>query len=90
MIEREHYNAWRNHPATLFFRKFIKDRRELLIRGMTEEWLNAPEQFEVNKTEARGRILELFDVEDVPFETIETFYKEQEQDGDEASQAVSR
>lgn len=74
MIEREQYNEWRNHPITLFFRGFIKDRRESLVHGMTEEWLNNPDAFDVHKHEARGRILELFDVEDVPFETIEGFY----------------
>lgn len=80
-MTREQYNEWRNHPATLFFRKFLADRRKAMIHAAMEEWLNSPDSFEADKQEARGRIRELFDVEDVPFETIETFYKEQEQDG---------
>lgn len=89
-MTKEQYNEWRNHPATLFFRKFLKDRRDYLIRFTTEQWLNAPEQFEANKQEARGRIRELFDVEDVPFETVENFYKEQEENGTATDQTASR
>lgn len=74
MITKEQYGEWRNHPATLFFRKFLKDRRDYLIGQATEAWLNSNGQFPDGQ--ALGRVLELFDVEDVQFEKIETFYKE--------------
>jgi hypothetical protein len=87
-VTKEQYNEWRNHPATLFFRKFIHDRRESLIRQATELWLNAPDVFEKEQHEDRGRIAELFLVEDVPFEAIEAFYKEQE-DAAQIAETVS-
>jgi hypothetical protein len=86
VISKEQYGEWRNHPATLFFRKFLKDRREAMIHAATEAWLNNPAAFETESREARGRIRELFEVEDVPFEAIESFYKEQEQ-GEDAAEA---
>lgn len=88
MISKEQYGEWRNHPATLFFRQFIKDRRDDLIRQATEGWLNNPSNFEKESREDRGRILELFVIEDVPFDVIEAFYKEKE-DGAEATEAVT-
>lgn len=78
VITKEQYGEWRNHPATLFFRKFLKDRRESLIRRMTETWLNGPDLFAKEQETARGRILELFECEDVPFDVIEQFYREEE------------
>lgn len=72
MITKEQYGEWRNHPATLFFRQFLKDRRESLIRQTTETWLNTGEYSDI----ARGRILELFEAEDVPHEVISQFYEE--------------
>ena len=71
MISKEQYGEWKNHPATLFFRKFLRDRREHLIHSASESWLNSGTVAEVD----RGRILELFDVEDVPYDVIEVFYQ---------------
>ena len=75
-LTKEQYGEWRNHPATLFFRQFLKDRREALIREASEEWLNGSAVFEKENQIMRGAITELFRVEDVAFEVIETFYKE--------------
>lgn len=86
-ITREQYGEWKNHPATLFFRKFLKDRMEALIHRSTADWLNSAHIAEVN----RGRILELMEVQDVPFEAIEIFYQEQERENAaEGAEAVSR
>lgn len=89
MISKEQYGEWRNHPTTLFFRQFLKDRRNSLIRRCNESWLNGAELFAKEQETARGRILELFEVEDVPFEVIETFYQE-ESDAAEGIEAISR
>lgn len=88
MIAKEQYNEWRNHPATLFFRKFLKDRREALIREASEQWLNGSEAFDKENQVMRGAITELFRVEDIAFEVIEAFYKEQE--GDAAQDIVDK
>lgn len=79
-MTKEQYNEWRNHPATLFYRKFLKDRREALIHEASEMWLNGNAAFDKENHVMRGAITELFRVEDISFETIETFYKEQETD----------
>ena len=78
MITKDQYNQWRNRPDTQFFRQFLKDRRESLITTATETWLNNHKTFEAESEVARGRILELFEVADVPFELIEVFYQERE------------
>lgn len=80
MIDRDQYNQWRNHPATMFFRQFLKDRREALIREASEQWLNGDKAFESENQVMRGAITELFRVEDIPYEAIEIFYQEQEND----------
>lgn len=88
-MTKEQYNEWRNHPATLFFRKFLKDRREDLIHEASESWLNGSPVFEKENQVMRGAITELFRMEDVPFELIEQFYKEKEE-ANAAQGAVSQ
>ena len=85
-MTKEQYNEWRNHPATMFFRQFLKDRREALIQEATEDWLNGSASFERENQVERGRIAELFLVEDIAFEIIETFYKERNATEDSVDQ----
>ena len=89
MIDKDQYNQWRNHPATLFFRKFLADRADMLGRELMTTWLDNPEGFEGFKDEARGRILELKDMTDVPYETIEEFYPK-EKGNDAAEDTVDQ
>jgi hypothetical protein len=84
-MTKEQYNEWRNHPATLFFRRFLKDRREQLIGSVTSDWINSGRVDEVN----RGRILELFDCEDVTWDIIEEFYPELREKDNEAEVIVT-
>lgn len=86
-MNKDQYNEWRNHPATLFFRQFLKDRRAALITAATESWLNGSVAFEKENQFYRGQIDELFAVENVPFEAIEAFYQERE-NGAQDSEAV--
>jgi len=76
MITREQYGEWRNHPATQFFRQFLKDRADSLIHAGTEAWLNNDATFQ--KDEARGRIREALELEDIHYDTIAVFYQEKE------------
>ena len=87
MITREQYGEWRNHPATQFFRQFLKDRADSLIQAGTEAWLNADETFQ--RDEARGRIREALEIEDVSYDTISTFYREKE-NGTQAIEDAAR
>ena len=77
-VTKEQFGEWRNHPATQFFRQFLKDRAKALGENAHESWLNSPEMFARDSAEARARILELIEIENVSFSQIETFYKEQE------------
>jgi len=79
MITREQYGEWRNHPATQFFRQFLKDRADSLIHAGTEAWLNNDTAFQ--KDEARGRIREALELEDIHYDTIAVFYQERENAG---------
>jgi len=83
-MTRESYNEWRNHPATIFFRKFLRDRSIELGAQVHESWLNGQEIHEVD----RGRILELIDIEDVSFEVIENFYKEKTIDTETSENSI--
>ena len=78
MITREQYGEWRNHPATQFFRQFLKDRANDLTVAATEAWLNGDDTFA--NQEARGRIRELLEVETVNYDTVMSFYQERESD----------
>lgn len=89
-MTREQYNEWRNHPATLFFRQFLKDRRDDLIHSSTEAWLNGSPVFERENQVDRGRIAELYLIESVPFEAIEAFYQEKEENAAEITETVLR
>lgn len=75
-MTKEQYNEWRNHPATLFFRQFIKDRRDALILQGQEMWMNSPKEFPDHMQFMRGRLEEMFALEDMAFEDIEAFYRE--------------
>ena len=76
MITKEQYGEWRSHPATQFFRQFLKDRADALIHAVTEAWLNSDES--VSRDEARGRVRELLEVEAVNYDTIAAFYQERD------------
>jgi hypothetical protein len=76
MITREQYGEWRNHPATQFYRQFLKDRANGLTVAATEAWLNGDDMFA--DQEARGRIRELLEVEAVNYDTIAVFYQERD------------
>ena len=78
MIAKEQYAEWRHHPATRFFLQFIRDRREALIGLATEAWLNGNESFKIEGEVDRGRIMELFMIEELQFDVIEEFYKSRE------------
>lgn len=75
-MTKEQFGEWRNHPATQFFRQFLRDRAKRLGEQMHEAWLTANDLFEKDSQEARGRILELVDIENLSFAQIEEFYRE--------------
>ncbi len=79
MITREQYGEWRNHPATQFYRQFLKDRADSLIHAGTEAWLNGDKTFE--NDEARGRVRELLEVEALNYDTVAVFYQERDDAG---------
>lgn len=88
-MTKEQYNEWRNHPATMFYRQFLKEYRASLIEGATEAYLNGNDR-DPDRHVMRGRILALFDVEDLNFDVIENFYKEKEANGAETNQDGTR
>ena len=82
MIAKDQFGEWKHHPASKFFFQFMRDRRAQLIGMANETWLNSGKTDEVE----RGRILSLFELDELSFEVIETFYKERE---NEAQDIVS-
>ncbi len=76
-IDREDFNQWRHHPVTKVFLRYLHDKRRYLTTAMTEQWLGGSLSMQTEQT-VRGQIIELMELEILPFEAIESFYSEEE------------
>lgn len=83
MISKEEYQEWRHHPASKVFLQFLRDKQEFMKAAMLEQWIGASDAFAQNNQTVRGQIVELGEIIDLPYEAIEEFYKEKENDAAE-------
>lgn len=78
-ITKEDYQQWRHDPVSKVFLRFLEDKREFLKAAALEHWVNGNKSFaEMNDT-VRGQIVELDEIANLPFEAIDEFYKEKEE-----------
>lgn len=79
-IKREEYQRWRHDPVSKFFLKFLTDKQIELKAIALESWVNGSQSFgDCNQT-IRGQIIELQEIAELPFEAIEEFYKDTEEE----------
>ena len=83
-MTREDYNSWRHELVTRSVLQFLRDKQEYIKHTALESWVMGSDQFaSINQT-VRGQIIELQEMIDLPFEAIEAFYKEKEENGTES------
>lgn len=89
-MTREEYNEWRHHPVSKVFLQFLRDKKAFLTNAMMEQWLDGRESFAQSEQTVRGQIIELGEIADMPFEHISEFYKQEEENGAETYQTITR
>jgi hypothetical protein len=87
-IGEAEYQAWRNHPATLMFRRYLRDFRQSLGMAAMQRW-EAGALLLSSEHEIRAKREVLAEMADVPFESIAEFYSQPEE-GDAAEIAQDR
>jgi hypothetical protein len=75
-ISKSEFAAWRHHPVTKVYRKFMLDFRADLIATASELWLDRPLD-QANDHEMRYRAKTLKEMAELPFEAIVNFYEQQ-------------
>lgn len=88
-ISKADFQLWRHHPVSKVFLKYLADKRAFVERAAIDQWVAGSLSLVADQT-IRGQIIELYEIENLPFEAIDNFYRsEEESDGAEASQDVS-
>ena len=72
-IAPEQYAAWRNHPVTQFMFQYFTDYAATLERAMLLEWRAGKAKLS-DETEARGRVIQLTEIPELKWQSIERFY----------------
>lgn len=67
------YIAWKHHPVTRFFMRYLMAYRANMIAGAIEAWEHHPLDSQTDN-EMRGRAKTLAELADLPFEAIAMFY----------------
>jgi hypothetical protein len=84
-LTKEQYGLWKHEPVTRWFFDYLIAKQAFLKTTAQEMWLNGTEPSQA----IRGQIIELQEMIDLPFEAIEIFYQEKENDGTESESPVS-
>lgn len=77
-ISREEYQEWRHHPVSKIFLQFLLDKQAFLKAASLDQWLGGADSFASCNQTIRGQIIELGEIAELPFEAIDEFYKEKE------------
>ena len=75
-VTKEQFNLWKHDPVSKVFLAFLKDKREYLIKTVSEMWVDGAEI----PPAVRGQVIELGEIADLQFEVLEAFYKPEEED----------
>ena len=82
-VNKEQFNLWKHDPATKLFLQFLQDKRKYLIDFAAEQWVGGSDTFAQMNQTVRGQVVELGEIAELEFGTIEAFYKPEEEDGPE-------
>lgn len=72
-ISAEDFNTWKHHPASKVVLQYLRDKRLFIERLALDQWIAGALTLTADQT-MRGQIIELFEIENLPFEAIESFY----------------
>lgn len=77
---KEQFNLWKHDPVTKLFIQFLQDKRKYLIDFAAEQWVGGSDTFAQMNQTVRGQVVELGEIAELEFGTIEAFYKPEEED----------
>jgi hypothetical protein len=76
-ISEGDFNAWKHHPVSKVYLRYLGDYRSMLLRELLGRWEAGKLELETEK-EIRGRVMTLADLVELRFESIQKFYAEEE------------
>lgn len=75
-MNKEQFNLWKHEPVTKLFFEFLRDKRKYLIEYASGAWVEGAEV----PPAIRGQVIELGEIAELQFESIENFYQAQRED----------
>jgi hypothetical protein len=82
VVNKEQFNLWKHDPVTKLFLQFLQDKRKYLIDFAAEQWIAGSDTFSQMNQTVRGQVVELGEIAELEFGTIEAFYKPEEEGND--------
>ena len=74
-VQEDQYRAWRRHPVTKLFHRYLADFADALRRDHMARWEEGADD-EATEKEALGRVRALTEVKDLEFAHIALFYED--------------
>jgi hypothetical protein len=79
-ISKEDYQAWKHHEVSKIVLKFLADKQEYLKQAALDSWVSGSQSFADCNQTVRGQIIELNEIIELPFEAMQAFYQEKDND----------
>jgi hypothetical protein len=79
LMTEETFGLWRNHPATRAFMQYLADYADALEAAHMRDWRGGTVDPSTD-AEARGRVLTLYEMTELSYASISSFYTETEKD----------
>jgi len=76
-ISKADYQSWRHNPVSQVMLRFLADKRAYLERSAIDQWISGGLSLQADQT-IRGQIIELFEIENMPFDALVDFYQEED------------
>lgn len=86
-INKADFQSWRHNPVSKVFLRYLADKRSFLEQSILDQWMSGSLTLMSEQT-VRGQIIELFEIEALPFEALSSFYEES--NGTETNQDPAR
>lgn len=75
------FQSWRHNPVTKVFLRYLVDKRTFIERSTLDQWISGSMSLMADQS-LRGQIIELIEIERLPFEAIFNFYSQEEASDD--------
>lgn len=87
-ITKADFQSWRHNPVSKVVLRYLTDKRAFVERSALDQWIAGSMSMMADQT-IRGQIIELLEIEQLPFEAIFNFYS-QEDNATETDQDSAR